>query len=96
MKRTSGFTADDGTWFATRAECKAHEEWKHLVEILSGLEPFQVAAAMHIEDHDLANDFMRASNIIAKKRRESGDVKRTRKAPAAFENVEKAMGKAAK
>ena len=46
MKRTPGFTADDGTPFATRAECKLYEEIGSLQFILSDLGDERVRAAL--------------------------------------------------
>lgn len=82
MKRSYIFEADDGTTFDTAAECKAYEEWARLVEILSGIEPFRVAAALHREDSDLADAIERAGRIIAAKRRESGELRRKAKTDA--------------
>lgn len=98
MKRTPGFTADDGTWFATAAECKAYEERGSLIDLLSDLQITRVEAALDRTDARLSDAFERAGAIIAAKRRASGDLKRAAKKPegAAFENVEKAMRDAKK
>lgn len=96
---TIAITADDGTPFATAAECKAYEELAELVELLSGLDASQVRNALDRTAPAFADAFERVGSIIANKRRESGELKRVKKATktpgddteAAFANVTKAM-----
>jgi hypothetical protein len=78
MRQTKVFEAEDGTQFATAAECKTHEamEWRTK---LSGLTDGEVCRALDRADPELANAFEKAGAIIARKRRESGDVRRRKK-----------------
>ena len=75
MKQTKVFEAEDGTTFATAAECKRYEEIESLVDLLSGLTVENVGAAFDRAD-PIADAFERAGAIIAKKRRASGKLKR--------------------
>jgi hypothetical protein len=79
MKRTPGFTADDGTWFATAKECKQHEQLA-FVDLLKNLPPSRIFDALDRIDIPLAAAFERAGAIIAAKRLASGELKRTKKA----------------
>lgn len=76
MKRTHILRADDGTVFETAAECKAHDEYEFLSEFISRRLPSQIKDALDRTDLELADAFERAAAIIARKRRESGDLKR--------------------
>lgn len=79
MKHTHTFEADDGTTFATVAECKKHDELNSLLVLLSGLSPVAICDALGRIDTELAEAFERAGNIIANKRRDSGELKRVAK-----------------
>jgi ABC-type taurine transport system substrate-binding protein len=72
------FLAFDGKVFETVEECAAHEAAKPEARVV-GLTPEQVAAALARTDIDLADAFEAIGSKIARARRESGDLKRTRK-----------------
>jgi hypothetical protein len=100
MKRTHTFTADDGTTFATARECNQHEQLEMITNSLCHLEITQVCAALERTDILLSDAFERAGNIIAAKRRASGDVKIRRQhrpsgqlesASAAMDSIKKNM-----
>jgi hypothetical protein len=78
MKRTNVYEAEDGTRFATVAECKSHEE-KQFMDIFVGLSTASVMEAFNRKDVKLADAFERAGNVIGAKRRESGELKRAKK-----------------
>lgn len=78
MKREAGFRADDGTWFSTAVECRTHERKADLKRFL-GLDEGQLQAGLDRADLPLANAIELAGNIIAKKRRADGGLKRKRK-----------------
>ena len=92
MKRTTGFTADDGTWFPTTAECKKHEQ-RLFMHLLIERSAKDIEAAFDRTDLVLSNAFERAGNMIAAKRRESGELKRVAKkrGDGEFSAVTKAM-----
>jgi hypothetical protein len=92
MKRSQIFEAHDGATFATSKECKFHEQTLATAKLI-GLSGSDLEGALRRDDVELANAIERIGTMIADKRRESGELRRTRKAPAAFENVEKAMAK---
>jgi hypothetical protein len=79
MKRTHTYQAEDGTTFATARECKLHEEMGHLRVRLSRLDFDEVQDALDRKNIPRADAIERAGSIIARKRRESGDVKIRRK-----------------
>jgi hypothetical protein len=80
MKRSHVFEAADGKTFATAGECKAHEESEAL-SLLLDLSEHDIMSALARSNVPLADAFERAGNIIAAKRRESGDLKRAPKKP---------------
>ena len=95
MKRTHTFIADDGTEFATAAECKRYEETKALSARLSDLSFTEIANAISRLNLDLAAAIERAGSIIAAKRRESGELKRAAKGQggaSTFDGAVKAIG----
>jgi hypothetical protein len=96
MKRTQVFEAADGTTFETAGECREHETIVDLQTKLVGLSDGDISRAFTRGDPGLAHALELAGAIIAKKRRATGDLKRKRNAPAAFEKVETAMRKTAK
>jgi hypothetical protein len=69
MKRAEGYTADDGTWFATERGCKLHEEIASLCNLLSGQHDTAIGTAFDRANTPLANAIERAGAIIAAKRR---------------------------
>ena len=75
-------TAFDGKTFATAEECKAYEA-QHVGAQLVGLTIEQVNAAISREDVELADAIEKVGARIAATRREGGDLRRQRKAPAA-------------
>lgn len=81
MKRSHIFEADDGTTFETAAACKAHEERQLLREMLCGRLADEIDLALDRTNIDLADAIERAGNIIAAKRRESGELRRKAKTP---------------
>ena len=72
------FLAFDGKIFETVEECAAHEAARPEARVV-GLTADQVAAALARTDVDLADAFEALGSKIARARRESGDLKRTRK-----------------
>lgn len=101
MKRAEGFTADDGTWFATRAECRRYEEIDKLVGSLVGLSEELIRQALKRGDAaiELADTLERAGKIIGDERRASGELRRLSKKPdasVAFDDVAKAMAEKVK
>lgn len=76
MKRTSEFTAVDGTRFETAAGCREHEARPGLLSTLSGRSPAHITAALDRVDEVLANAIERAGNIVARKRRAYGRQRR--------------------
>lgn len=87
MKRAEGFTADDGTWYATAAECKQYEEGGRLLDLLSGLSQSQIRCALFRTDVELANAIELAGTIIARKRRKSGELRRNMKKSGGTETL---------
>src|SRR5271170_3515837 len=65
------FTADDGTEFATEAECKEYEAQQNILDLLEGMSKTSVMSALARTDTQLADAIERAGNIIAARRRES-------------------------
>lgn len=101
MKRAEGFTADDGTWFATRDECRRYEGRDKLVVSLVGLSKERVLQALERGDEaiELADAMERAGKIIGAGRRARGEFRRLSKKPdasGAFENVAKAVAEKVK
>jgi hypothetical protein len=97
MKRTQIFKADDGTTFDTAAECRKHEE-RSFMHLLIGRSAKDIEVALDRTDLILANAFERAGNIIARKRREDGELKRSPKKhfrdtpnDVAMDNIKKQM-----
>ncbi len=79
MKRMTGYEASDHAWFETREACKAHEEGINL-KCLAHMDAEQVKSALDRTNIPLANAIEFAGQLIAGKRRASGDMKRRRKA----------------
>jgi len=82
MKRNQVFVAEDGTQFETSAECREHEA-KVSIQILVGLTAVQVENAMDRSNVALSDAIERAGKIISARRRESGELRRTKKRMAA-------------
>jgi len=82
MKRNHIFVAEDGATFETAAECKEHEAWASIGNLVN-LTENDILAALNRSNMPLANALERAGAIIAAKRRESGELKRARKLRAA-------------
>jgi hypothetical protein len=80
MKRSQIFEAEDGTTFATAAECRRYEEIVSLSSVLGNLEPKDIHAGLIREHAELADALERAGSIIAAKRRQDGELKRASKA----------------
>lgn len=81
MKRNQVFVADDGTQFETAKECKEHEVQSSLKSLVGRTEE-DILAAIGRLDIPLANALERAGKIIAGARRESGELRRTKKVAA--------------
>jgi hypothetical protein len=93
MKKTQVFEAKDGATFSTAEECKKHEEKMFLGELCE-LSMLNVMEAIDRTNVDLADAFERIGNIIAAKRRENGELKRSKPAKTttdAVANIKKNM-----
>jgi hypothetical protein len=84
------FLAFDGKIFETIEECAAHEAARPEARVV-GLTADQVAAALARTDVDLADAFEALGSKIARARRESGDLKRTRKSNGAAESADEPL-----
>jgi hypothetical protein len=95
MKTT--FEADDGSTFYTAADCREYEQQLAMIDLLIGRTEEQVRNALARLDIPLANAIERAGNIIADKRRESGELRRKKKKDgktdtgAAMDDIKKQM-----
>lgn len=79
MKKSHVFEAKDGTTFQTAEACKKHEDQIFFGQLCE-LTTLDVMESLDRTNVPLADAFERAGNIIAAKRRESGELKRTKKA----------------
>jgi hypothetical protein len=78
MKREQGFRANDGTWFSTAVECKAHEK-EAVLRRLIDMTGTEVLAAIDRTDVSLAAAIEFAGQLISAKRRADGDLRRKKK-----------------
>ena len=78
MKQITQYQAFDGETFATEAECRTHEAGLSHMRLV-GLTAEQVEAAIARTDPDLAKAIEDVGAKIARVRRESGELRRTRK-----------------
>ena len=85
------YLAFDGKVFESVEECAAHEAARPEARVV-GLTADQVAAALARTDVDLADAFEALGSKIARARRESGDLKRTRKVNGAAEPADEPAG----
>jgi hypothetical protein len=93
MKKSHVFEATDGKTFVTSEECKRHEELANLA-LLEGLSPEDIHEAIARTNIPLADAIERVGNIIADKRRESGELRHAAKTTGplvAMEKIKKNM-----
>lgn len=79
MKQVKVFQAEDGTEFATEADCKLHE-MSLLLEWVGKASMDQVSSAIDNPTSPLAAAIERVGNMIGEARRKNGDLKRRKKA----------------
>jgi hypothetical protein len=78
MRRVHRFEAEDGQSFPTAKECREHENKDRLTRLVN-MTSADVMAAVEGTDLEIAEAIEFAGQLIAKKRRERGDLRRAPK-----------------
>ena len=91
MKTITRFEAFDGTAFDDEAECRAYEAARPELALV-GLSLEEVTAALNRTDEGLADAIEAIGARLARDRRNSGSLKRTRKSNGAAEPEHEAAG----
>ena len=91
MKTITRFEAFDGTAFDDEAECRAYEAARPELALV-GLSLEEVTAALNRTDEGLADAIEAIGARLARDRRSSGSLKRTRKSNGAAEPTDEPAG----